>query len=157
MFPVSTLDNMAVLALFFKQRTGSSGFPGSGRAEHRTVELKTSEFDFTVSQLNKNFVKRQSRFTLSHMKRQKYPIFKVLNAITANPLLHFSFVTSYLFELNERLNELVPLCCVRGAGKCTVDGKRRYHKHKRGSYWKAAAAAQSWHIQSAKRQKQDHV
>lgn len=54
MFPVSTLDNMVVLALFFKQRTGSSGFPGSGRAEHLTVELKTSEFDFTVSTFGNN-------------------------------------------------------------------------------------------------------
>lgn len=79
---------------------------------------KISEFDVTIICRNKNKMHQQTSKS--------------------------ELVSVSICRLNMWTQVCSPLCCVPGAGKCTVDGKLRYHKHKHESYWTAAAAARSW-------------
>lgn len=127
--PASTLSDGSLLLWLltvrgqqqlYRERLSLSDWHHTGCSELNSTEAasKISEFDVTIICRNKNKMHQQTSKS--------------------------ELVSVSICRLNMCTQVCSPLCCVPGAGKCTVDGKLRYHKHKHESYWTAAAAARSW-------------
>lgn len=125
--PASTLSDGSLLLWLltvrgqqqlYRERLTESKWLTPHRMFRTEAASKISELDVTIICRNKNKMHQQTSKS--------------------------ELVSVSICRLNMWTQVCSPLCCVPGAGKCTVDGKLRYHKHKHESYWTAAAAARSW-------------